>query len=125
MCEAEIGTSVASALEASLDAWSVEGHEASPILVAIARALARQLADAEPKEAAGLAKELRATVTELAPRRVDDASIQLVARLSTAVRDAKKLESGDARAKGGRGRKAVGDSVDAVAATRRRRSAGG
>jgi hypothetical protein len=81
------------------------------------------LVEASARDAAGVAKELRATLERLETRGDSDSGAGFVAGLLTPVGDA-PVGSADA----GRGARAVrggvGDAPDAVAAARRRRGAG-
>lgn len=91
------------------DQLSARGH----VLVEIARKLARLIESSDPKEVnvAAYVKELRATLDQLAAEVKDDDddwTKNLGQPVPPQIRDEPQPESGDARPKGWRGRKAAG-----------------
>lgn len=92
-----------------------------PVLAEIARSLADELDANVVMSAASVAKELRATLDQLAeesPDEQDNWLTTLAQPVPPTFRDTEKPGSGVARPTRGRGSKAVGKAVDAVATAR-------
>jgi hypothetical protein len=79
--------------------------------------------EASARDAAGVARELRATLEHLETRGDSDAGEGFVAGLLAPVVDATE-RAANPRRRAGQVRRGVGDAPDAVAATRRGRGAG-